>query len=142
MKARRWIALAALPAAMAVIYGLDRWLAQIVRVAGETFNFASLFWMTTVIDLLYAGVILGLFLLLAPPISRWVGAVYAITGAVVVGYPYLGRVVLAPLLPVLRKPPFNFQPFRGPSLMGAFILAIGVWLIVRRNPVVAEEQDS
>lgn len=139
MKARRWMALAALPVVMAVIYGLDRWLAQIVRVAGETFNFESLFWMTTVIDLLYAGVILGLFLLVAPPLPRWVGVIYAIAGAVVVGYPYLGRIVLAPLLPILRKPPFNFQPFRGASLMGAFILAIGVWLLVRRNPAVVEQ---
>jgi hypothetical protein len=85
-------------------------------------------------------VVLGLFLLAATqPIPRWIGAVYAIVGAVVLGYPTLlyttGLSFLSPSIRYIL--PFKetlLQPLRGASLMGAFILAIGVWMLVRRSP--------
>lgn len=141
MKYRKWIALAALPIAIGLLYGLDSWLDQIRQVAGETLRVGYLFSMLPVINLLYAAVVLGLFLATAQPTPRWVGAVYALTGAVVLAYPSLrfgtGLLFLPPSIRDLL--PFNtviFQPLRGLSLMGAFILAIGVWRVVRKKPAL------
>jgi hypothetical protein len=135
----KWIRIASLvilPLGMAAIFGLETWHDTVRRAAGQTFEFIPVIVFTSVLDIIYATVLLAMFWLTQKGNDWRVGIVYLLIGLLTFLTPilYWRGVPISRYLP-LDSVALNFD--RGFWLLGAFITVIGAWAILSSRATLA-----
>jgi len=131
------VSLISLPAVLAVASGLERWQTAAREQASRTFEFGPLGWTVSLIHLIYAGLLAGLFWWHTQPThrSRLVGIVYVVIGLPLALYPLIA---FSGLVPLPHSQMFMLPLARGLPLVGAFAAFVGLYCLVEPARQIGE----